>query len=132
MHSGVEYLNTDDASEEKISLMPYIAFVIIFILVFVAILLLTKFLKKILDYTLLGSFDNWAGALFGGLKIAFALSLIIWLTKYAKVDLPKNLVDDSFIYPNLVSFAPNLIHYISYVIPFQDIFPLIEKSIAGK
>jgi len=130
MHTGVEYFSPE--SEEEIRIIPYMSFLIIFIAVFIGIFLLSKFLKKILDFTLIGSLDNWAGAIFGGLKMAFGISLLLWLSHYAKLNFPESVINDSVIYPQLVPFAPKVVHYISFIIPFQDIFPLIEKTLQGK
>jgi membrane protein required for colicin V production len=112
--------------------LPYIAFLLIFILVFIGIYLLSKFLKRILDFTLLGMFDSWAGALLGCCKMAFGISLFLWLTFTAKIQFPKDLISDSVIYPPLIPFAPNVVRWVSHVIPFQDIFPLIKNYLQDK
>ena len=54
-------------------LLPYLTFIIIFILIILVVNLLGKALKKILDMTLLGSFDNLAGAVIGLFKWASGL-----------------------------------------------------------
>lgn len=127
MHTGISYFTKDPESDD--STIPYLSFLLIFLGVFISILLLGKFLKKILHYTPLGVFDSWAGALTGALKTAFAISLLLWLTHYAKIDLPESIISESLIYPELISFAPKVVQYISLVIPFQDVFPLIEKTL---
>jgi membrane protein required for colicin V production len=112
--------------------LPYIAFLLIFILVFIGIYLLSKFLKKILNYSPLGMFDNWAGAILGCCKMAFGISLFLWLTYNAKIQFPKDLISDCVIYPTLIPFAPNVVRFVSHVIPFQDIFPLIKNCLQDK
>lgn len=129
MHVGVDFLSTDP--EKAGGVLPYIAFLLIFIIVFLGIFFLSKLLKKILDFSLLGSFDSWAGALLGACKMAFGISLFLWLTFYAKIELPTNLITDAVIYPQLLPFAPNVVGWVSYIIPFQDIFPLIKHTLQG-
>lgn len=128
MHLGVSYFSSEDGNE---SLFPYIAFVLIFIAVFFSIFLLSKLLKNLIDYSLLGSFDNWAGAILGACKMAFGISLFLWLTYHAKIKFPDNIVTDTVVYPQLISFAPKVVTWVSHVIPFQDIFPLIKQTLKG-
>ncbi|MBX9852840.1 MAG: CvpA family protein [Cytophagaceae bacterium] len=111
------------------SILPFISFIIIFLLVFIAMFFLAKFLKKILDYTLLGKFDSWAGAIVGACKMAFGISLLLWLIYHAQIPIPGSVISDSVIYPNLVSFAPKVVAWVSYIIPFQDVFALIKQSL---
>lgn len=126
-HSGVNYFSDSNHDSEK--WLPFAVFLLIFILVFVGIFYLGKTLKNILDYTLIGDFDSWIGAVVGALKVAFGISLLIWLIHYSKIDIPKSYTADSFIYPNLIHFAPEVVKYVSYVIPFQDVFPLVQKAL---
>jgi membrane protein required for colicin V production len=128
LHSGVQWLS-DYFSETK--LLPYISFILIFLLVFTGIFFLSRVLKKIIDYTLLGSFDKYAGALLGTCQIAFAVSMVLWLSHNAHMDLPRSYTNGTFLYPNLVAFAPKIVSWVSYVIPFQDIFPAVKRTIQG-
>jgi membrane protein required for colicin V production len=126
MHLGVTWLFPE---ENPNSVLPFIAFVIIFIIVFVGIFFLGKFLKTILNQTLMGKFDSWAGAIMGGIKMAFGISLLLWLTHHAQINFPNSVTSETVIYPGLVGFAPKLINWISYVVPFQDILGQIKKSL---
>ncbi|MFN3403365.1 MAG: CvpA family protein [Cytophagaceae bacterium] len=130
MQKGIELLEPYISSSA--SLIPYIAFILIFILTFVAIYLLGRFLRGILHYTLFGRFDQAAGAFLGVLKTAFFLSLFFWLSYTAQIDFIKEQINVSLFNDYLVSFAPATIDYLSYVIPFQDIFSGIQKVIATK
>jgi membrane protein required for colicin V production len=127
-HSGVEFLSTY-FKESK--LLPFMAFIFIFIVVFVGILFLSKVLKKIINYTLLGIFDKYAGAILGACQIAFSVSMILWLCHNAHLDMPRQYTNGTFLYPNLISFAPKVVSWVSYVIPFQDIFPAVKRTIQG-
>lgn len=124
VHTGISYLDLDKESRT----VYFIVFLLIFLLVFVGIFILGKFLKSILDYSLIGQLDDWVGALFGALKVAFGLSLILWLMNYSNINFPRSITSDTYIYPYLTHFAPSTIKWVSYVIPFQDLFPTIQKA----
>jgi membrane protein required for colicin V production len=113
-------------------LLPYVTFIIIFVLVFVGIYFFGRFLKSILDYTILGVFDKAAGAIMGVFKTTFMISLFIWLTSAAKLEFISSYGQKAFFYPILISFAPNTIQFVSYVIPFQDIFPALKKILENQ
>jgi len=126
-HAGVSYFSESNPDSEK--WLPFAVFLLIFLLVFIGIFYLGKILKNILDYTLIGDFDSWVGAVVGALKVAFGISLLLWLVHYAKIDIPKSYTSDSIIYPHLIHFAPEVVKYVSYLIPFQDVFPLVREAL---
>jgi membrane protein required for colicin V production len=128
LHSGIEYLAPHF---EGSSFVPFLAFILIFVLVFFLIYLLSRLLKKIISYTLLGKFDKYAGALLGACEMAFGLSLMIWLCHHSRIELPRSYTMGAFLYPELIGFAPKVVSWVSYVIPFQDIFPSIRKTLQG-
>lgn len=125
LNSGIELIRNTWGWDSI--LIPYLAFILIFIVVFFLIHLLGKALKKILDFTLLGSADNFAGAVLGIVKMAFGISLLLWLTRAASIELPPQVTADSVLLTPLIEFAPRITSWISYVIPFQDIFPAIAN-----
>lgn len=125
-HSGMTYFFGSNTSSKW---LPFLVFLLIFLLVFFGIFLLGKLLKQVLDYTLLGQVDNLIGALLGAAKVAFGVSLILWLMFYTQINFPQNITADAVIYPKCLDFAPLVVKWISHVIPFQDIFPLVQKSL---
>lgn len=125
-HLAVTYFS-DKKTPEKY--LPFICFVAIFILVFACILLLSRFLKTILDFTLLGRFDSWAGALLGTCKMAFGLSVLMWLMHYARIDFPSSYISGTYVYPKILPFAEQVVKVTSYLVPFQDIFTIVKKSL---
>jgi membrane protein required for colicin V production len=112
--------------------LPFISFVLIFILVFVGIIFLGKFLKSSLNQTLFGKFDSTVGAVLGTVKIAFGVSLLLWLIEIIHLEYLVQLFNGSFFYPKLVHFAPKLVSWISHVIPFQDIFQTLKHTLNKK
>lgn len=110
-------------------LLPFVTFVLIFALVYIAILYLARFLKSVLDYTLLGRFDTIAGALLGIVAMMFGISLLIWLVDVIRLEELLGIFKGSFFYPKMVGFAPLVVKWISYIIPFQDIFHTLRQTL---
>ena len=110
-------------------ILPFVSFVLVFLLVFIGILFLSKALKSVISKTFFGSLDNAVGALFGIFKIAFGISLVVWLVDSVQITYLVNPFKGSVLYPILIDFAPRLVRWISYIIPFQEIFSTIKETI---
>ena len=98
--------------------LPTIAFIITFIGVLVGMNVLTKLIKKFLDVSILGSLDDWGGALLGIVKATFILSTFMWLLDTAKIILPESLTRETIVYPYFVQISPTLLSWGSKVLPF--------------
>lgn len=102
---------------------PFVLFVVIFVLTIVVVNQIGRALKKALDYTPLGSIDNFAGAFIGALKWAFAISLVFWVSSLIGLDMPANISNQSRLHPYIISIAPLVFDYASTLIPFtRDFF----------
>ena len=128
MDWGVTIL--DDYLDEFNGFLPYLAFALIFIITAAGISLLGKALKKVLDLTLLGSFDNIAGAIMGVSLWVFGISVFIWLTDSVGFELPNSWVQDSILYGKIRSIAPVMIDGVSEFIPMiKDLFESITDRL---
>lgn len=85
------------------------AFAITFVIIVLAISLAGKALTKLADFAALGLLNKLLGAIFGGLKIAFILSIVLLV--FAKMN--KNIpfvsdeeLQDSVLYEPVKSIAP--------------------------
>ncbi len=127
LHWAMQMLNEHVSINE--SFMPYIAFLLLFAAIVVGINLLGKALKKVLDMTFLGTFDNLAGAIVGLFKWALAISIFIWLIDTLEVKLPSNALADSFVYPLLQPFAPTVFSSLGDVLPTaQSLFQPVQQA----
>lgn len=127
LHRGIEFIRPYIDSEKWI--VPT-AFVLIFAGVYFGITLFGKWLKTVIQSTPLGKADSAAGGILGLIKMAFSLSILIWIFKNTGLDsLYREYVQKSYLYPFLAEFAPALTKYITYVIPFQDIFALVKEQL---
>lgn len=125
---GVELLG--DYIEGLKGLLPYLAFVMIFGVVAVLINLGGNMVKKAMDLTLLGSFDNIGGALLGVLKWIFGASLFIWLTQSVGIEIPNNMQEQSWLFNKIQPVAPWVIDSFSEYWPFMEsLFQSIKERL---
>ncbi|MEM6359566.1 MAG: CvpA family protein [Bacteroidota bacterium] len=125
LHWGMSVL--DERFDINGELLPYLSFILIFIVIVVGVNYIGRFLKKIIDMTLLGSVDNLAGAFLAVLKWAFGISIILWLSNSFGIDIQGNWTSDSILYPYLLSLAPRIVDIVSNVLPFaSDLFDTIQ------
>lgn len=125
LHTGISFLT--EHIPEYSNFIPFIAFIGIFVGIIILVNIIGKMSKKLLDLTFLGIFDNLAGAILGVFKWAFLVSIVLWLALQVDFSVPERLIENSFIYPKLVNFAPTVGKYISAVFPFaEDLFESIQ------
>lgn len=117
MELGMTYL--DDYFEDFDHLLPFISFLVIFLAILLLVNLVGKAVKKVVDMTLLGGVDKFAGAIVGLAKWAIGLSLVLWLTQNFGIVLPGQ-DEDLVLYPYLAELGPNLIRSMSVVLPFAE------------
>lgn len=125
MHWGMEWL--EGRLGEFQNLAPFVAFIGIFIIIVLLINLLGRAMKSLLDMTLLGSLDKFAGSLMGLIKWAFGVSVVLWLLQLAEIGIPVEMQEESILYPHLVRFAPWVVEMASALLPFaQDLLDQIK------
>ena len=130
LHAGMDFL--DRHFEISGKLLPYIAFIVIFIVIIILVNMLGKWIKKLLDMTLLGSFDNVAGAIIGILKWAFGISVLIWITISFDVNLSEKWSEGALLYPWVEAFAPKVVQWISSVFPFlEGLYDMVREMLSG-
>lgn len=104
---------------EQFSLHTRHLFVIAFAVTFIAIVILVHFLARALDKLVravaLGWLNRLAGIVFGAVRMAFILSIVLVILNTIdrkKPFLPQDQVRDSFLYEPLSSFAPALFPFL--------------------
>jgi membrane protein required for colicin V production len=111
------------------SLLPVLSFIVIFLGVLISIMLLGRFLTSVLHQSILGSVDQYAGALVGILKAAFGLGCVLWLLEKSGLKIPVEYTNESFVYVWLTEYSPSVIKLLGKIIPFEDILPKVEELI---
>lgn len=89
--------------------IPVISFIITFIAVVFLVYLVGKILERVVDMVALGFINKLAGAVFGLLKGAVLLSIVILIIHHFNDDLiSKEKKKGSFLYPPVEGIAPTL------------------------
>jgi len=106
---GMEILTPYVSDNMAKRILPYIGFSAIF---FPTIFLLNQFgykIRRSLRYSILGTFDSFAGALVGVFTWIFGISVFFWLVNMIGIKIPSHRTDDTYIYPLIVPIAPTVI-----------------------
>lgn len=106
---GMEVLTPYFGDGTAKRILPYIGFSAVF---FPTIFLLNQFgyrIRRSLRYSILGTFDSFAGAMVGIFTWVFGISVFFWLVNMIGVKLPEHRTTDTFIYPLIIPVAPNVI-----------------------
>jgi membrane protein required for colicin V production len=128
MHIGMDLLSS--LYDGFGNLLPILAFIVIFVLIVVLINVIGKILKKVIDWTPLGAFDNIAGAVVGILKWSFGLSVMIWIINVIHIKIPDPWLKNSSVYPVIEGVAPQVAAWISTIFPsFQDMLEAIQELV---
>ena len=118
MHWGAEILARNVESFNF--MLPFIAFIIIFFIVTISLRLIGFAVKKTMDLTILGSFDNFAGAILGLLKWAFMISLLLWVAHSFEFKVPEGITDKAVLYPAITPIAPATVTFLDSYTPMID------------
>lgn len=100
------------------SIAPYISFVIAFLIVFFLIQLLARAIEKVLKVTQLNLFNRVAGAIFGGAKVIFIASLLLWLADQSELIEMESKLRNSISYRYIKNIAPFIIDQVEVLLPF--------------
>jgi membrane protein required for colicin V production len=104
-------------------ILPYVAFGVVFLIIVIVVRLIGNMIKLSIDKTFLGRIDQVAGAGIGFLKTIFILSVLFWIIESLNYHIPEKYIEDSWIMPKVVSFAPMITSWIGEVFPvFKDVF----------
>ena len=99
-------------------LLPFVSFLAIFIAVIVGVRFLGLMLKKVLDITPLGVFDNLLGGVLGALKFCLALSLLLYVSGLAGISVSGKMARESVVYPVVLKATPFALEVMGWLLPF--------------
>ena len=120
LHTGMEYVSR--VYDGFGNFLPFVAFLVLFILILIVVNMVGKILKKAIDWTPLGVLDNIAGALIGVVKVALALSILLWVMSGFNINMPDYFTKNSRILPLISGFASQVGSFISTIFPSFDNF----------
>lgn len=120
------------ASSDYFQLYTVVVFLGLFFLSLLLINLAAKAVKKAVDLTIFGIFDNVFGALAAAFKWAFIISVIFWVFDSIGLRLPSEQTSDSFFYPFIVEVGPVTFQWLSDILPFVEDMMDSLKNIGEK
>ncbi|QCR24289.1 CvpA family protein [Pontibacter sp. SGAir0037] len=110
-------------------LLPFITFLIVFIGIVLGVRVLGLLLKKVLDFTPFGFFDNLLGGILGALKWCIGLSLLLYVADMAGITITEETAAGSVIYPVVLKTTPYALNLLGYVLPFvKSLFESFKKQ----
>ncbi len=93
-----------------------VAFILVFVVVVVIVHLLAGLVEKFVKAIALGIFSRLAGAIFGALKAAFILSILMLIVTriedYRITIVPESVKKESRLYRPIEKFAPNVLPFL--------------------
>lgn len=107
-------------------------FLLLFFLSLILINLAAKAIKKVVDLTLLGIFDNILGSLAAAFKWAFIISVILWVFDSIGLRLPTEQTRGSFFYAYIRDIGPVTFQWLSEMLPFIEDMIDSLKNIGDK
>lgn len=112
-----------------LGLLPFLSFLVVFILVILGVRLLGIILKKAVDFTPLGMFDNILGGVIGGIKWCLAISLLLYVSGLAGIAVSGQTARESMIYPYVLKSTPFALEVLGLVMPFLKVLLATLKGL---
>ncbi len=109
--SGLAYELLQKLFNDEGHLLHYISFFVVVAVIILIFIFYAKLMEAVLKITSLNMFNKVAGALFGLLKFALALSVIFWLIKPLQNSvnlIPEKTRNESLLYPYVLKIASSL------------------------
>lgn len=100
------------------AILPYVAFAMVFVIIAVCVSLLGRIVKSAIQKSLLGVVDQAAGALFGIVRIAFMLSVMLWILDSLRLKIPEEFLANSRLLPAIANFGVLISKWVGSVLPF--------------
>lgn len=102
--------------------LPFLAFAIVFLAVVIGVSLIGRLLKGLTEKSFFGTLDQALGAVIGILKIAFMISVVVWILESISI-IPSTWTEQSVVYPFIAAIAPAMAEWFSAVFPsLREIF----------
>jgi membrane protein required for colicin V production len=109
--SGLVYELLQKVISDEGQLLNYLSFFIVFGAIILIFIFYAKLVEAVLKITSLNLFNKLAGALFGILKFALAISVVFWLIRPMQESLniiPEKSRNESLLYVHVLKIASSL------------------------
>jgi membrane protein required for colicin V production len=101
-------------------LLPIISFLALFMGVVFGLGYLAKTTRKMLSYTIFGTFDKVAGACLGATKVLISISAVLWFASFIGFKLPANFLGNSTMVPIAKQAGGSGYRVLASLIPLRD------------
>ncbi len=120
---GIAMLMLDNKFNIDEKVLPYLAFIVVFILIAIVVNLLGKIIKASANKSFLGSIDKVAGGVLALARMAFMMSVILWIADSLNFKFLERWTEGSLLYSSIAGFAPKVTDWIGGFVPFfKDVF----------
>lgn len=126
LQTGMEFMS--ERFDISTQLLPYVTFLILFVLIIIGVNLIGRLVKSLLDLTLLGTADNFAGAVTGAIKWAIAISFLIWITSALGFNFFSDEDDKSQLFGYIEQLAPWIVDKAKVVAPYLKEIPEFKRA----
>lgn len=79
--------------------LPVISFLLLFFGIIFGLSYLAKVTRKVLNYTIFGTFDKIGGAFLGATKVLVSISAVLWFAGFIGLRLPASFSEKSLLVP---------------------------------
>lgn len=99
-------------------LLPFITFLAIAAAISTGLYWASKYIKKVLSYTLFGSIDKGLGAILGLMKNVFLAATFFWVIGLAEIRIAKEHAEGTYIYPAIQTVSLKTVGAMGYMMPY--------------
>ncbi len=108
--------------------LTVVSIFLVFIISYLLIYQIAKFVKYILDLTLIGLLDDIGGAFLGSLIVGFIMSFLFNVIDWLNLDIFSDQINHSIFYPLIIEIQPLMTKYLFLLIELSpDVWKLFEN-----
>lgn len=100
--------------------LPLISFLLLFFGTIVGITYLAKATRKVLNYTIFGTFDKIGGAMLGATKVLISISAVLWFAGFIGLQLPGSFAGKSVLIPVAKQAGGTGYRLLADLLPLRD------------
>jgi len=123
-----EFLIHQISSDFEKETLTVVSIFLVFIISYLLIYQIAKFVKYILDLTLIGLLDDIGGSFLGFLIVGFIMSFLFNVIDWLNLDIFSDQINNSIFYPLIKEIQPLMTKYLFLLIELSpDVWKLFEN-----
>lgn len=100
--------------------LPVISFLVLFFAIIFGLNYLAKVTRKVLNYTIFGTFDKIGGAFLGATKVLISVSAVLWFAGFIGLSLPASFSEKSLLMPVAKQAGGIGYRFLAGLLPLRD------------